>query len=298
MQRVGVVGIGEMGIGLAANLIGAGYQVTGFDLRPERRARLEELGGTAATSLREVAARCEAVFIMVLSGAQVQAVVVELLEELPAGATIVVTATITPAEVRGLLPLVEAKQVNLIDCPVSGGKPGADAGTLTLMAAAPVALVEANRGLLEAIGSNLCHVGERIGDGQTVKATLQAVIGAHFAAIFEALVLGVKAGISAQTLYDVISNTAAGGPLFCNSASLIMQRRFWGTGSHISTMYKDLCISLEVARANGVPMFTTAAAKELFQAGIARFPQEDNWAVVKILEELAGIEVSAEQEGS
>lgn len=131
MQRVGVVGIGEMGIGLAANLIGAGYQVTGFDLRPERRARLEELGGTAATSVREVAARCEAVFIMVLSGAQVQAVVVELLEELPAGATMVVTATITPAEVRGLLPLIEAKQVNLIDCPVSGGKPGADAGTLT-----------------------------------------------------------------------------------------------------------------------------------------------------------------------
>ena len=295
MQRVGVVGVGEMGIGLAANLIGAGYQVIGFDQRPERLARLDDLGGRAAESVAQVAAQAEAVFVMVLNGAQVYTVVTELVEELRAGATILVTATITPTEVRALLPLVSDRQINLIDCPVSGGKSGADGGTLTLMAAGSAAVVEANRELLQAIGSNLFHVGENIGDGQTVKAALQVVIGAHFTAIFEALVMGVKAGVPAQTLYDVIGSTAVGGPLFRNSASLIMERRFQGTGSHIGTMYKDLCISMEVARANGVPMFTAAAAKELFQAGIARFPEEDNWAVVKILEEFAGIEVRAAQ---
>ena len=90
----------------------------------------------------------------------------------------------------------------------------------------------------------------------------------------------------------------AGYPVtgFDNCASLIMQRRFRGTGSHIGTMYKDLCISMDVARANGVPMFTAAAAKELFQAGIARFPGEDNQAIVKILEEFAGIEVRGAEE--
>ena len=139
-------------------------------------------------------------------------------------------------------------------------------------------------------------MGEQVGIGQTVKAALQVVIGASYAAIFEALVLGVKAGVPAQTLYDVIGTTAVGGPFFRNCASLIMQRRFRGTGSHLGTMYKDLCISMDVARANGVPMFTAAAAKELFQAGIARFPGEDNWAIVKILEEFAGIEVRGAEE--
>ncbi|MDE0220943.1 MAG: NAD(P)-dependent oxidoreductase [Spirochaetaceae bacterium] len=296
MRQVGLVGVGDMGIGLAANLIEAGYPVTGFDLRAERLAALEELGGSAAASVRAVGARCDAVFVMVLNGAQVQAVAAELLEELRPGATIIVTATITPDEMRAVLPMTAERQVHLVDCPVSGGKAGADAGTLTLMAAAPAAAIEANRELLDAIGSTLWHVGEEVGAGQTVKAALQVVIGANYAAIFEALVLGVKAGVPAQTLYDVIGSTAVGGPLFRNCASLIMQRRFRGTGSHLGTMYKDLCISMDVARANGVPMFTAAAAKELFQAGIARFPGEDNWAIVKILEELAGTEVRGAEE--
>ena len=291
MRQVGVVGVGDMGIGLAANLIRAGYPLTGFDLRPERLAALEELGGSAAASVGEVGARCEAVFVMVLNGQQVHAVVAELLAELRPGATIVVTATITPDEMRAVLPMTAERRVRLIDCPVSGGKAGADGGTLTLMAAAPAAVLEANRELLEAIGSTLWHVGEEVGAGQTAKAALQVVIGANYTAIFEALVLGVKAGVPAQTLYDVIGSTAVGGPLFRNCVSLIMQRRFRGTGSHLGTMYKDLCISMDVARAAGVPMFTAAAAMELFQAGIARFPGEDNWAIVKILEELAGTEV-------
>ena len=103
--------------------------------------------------------------------------------------------------------------------------------------------------------------------------------------------LGSKAGIKGQTLYDVFSASGVGSPLFKNSAGLIMDRKFKNTGSHISTMYKDLGISLDMAKKNGVPLFTAGAAYELFQAGISMFPDEDNWSIVKLLEQISGTEV-------
>jgi 3-hydroxyisobutyrate dehydrogenase-like beta-hydroxyacid dehydrogenase len=127
--------------------------------------------------------------------------------------------------------------------------------------------------------------------GQTVKASLQALIGASFTAIFESLVLGVKAGVKAETLYEVFGSSGVASPLFKNAAKLIMERKFKGTGSHIGTMYKDLGITMAMAKENGVAMFTTSAAFELFQAGISMFPDEDNWSIVKLLEQIAGTEV-------
>jgi putative dehydrogenase len=124
-----------------------------------------------------------------------------------------------------------------------------------------------------------------------VKASLQALIGASFTAIFESLVLGAKAGVKAETLYEVFGSSAVSSPLFMNCAKLIMERKFEGTGSHIGTMYKDLGISMNMAKENGVAMFTASAAFELFQAGISLYPDEDNWCIVKLLEQIAGTEV-------
>ena len=114
-----------------------------------------------------------------------------------------------------------------------------------------------------------------------------------FAGIFESLcvVLGAKAGVKGETLYEIFSASGVSSPLFRNCAQLIMDRKFKNTGSHIGTMYKDLGISMALAKENGVAMFTTSAAYELFQAGISLFPDEDNWACVKFLEQIAGTEV-------
>ncbi|UCF99445.1 MAG: NAD(P)-dependent oxidoreductase [Spirochaetaceae bacterium] len=294
MKRVGIVGLGDMGIGLAKNLLKSGFDLTGFDIREDRRQQLVDLGGKAAGNCREVAAAAVAVFVMVLNGDQVKEVILGesgLLEALTPGSTIIITATIHPSEIREVeLPIV-AKGVNLIDSPVSGGKSGADNGTLTLMAAAKKEVLDDCRDVLEAIGQNIFHVGEQIGTGQTVKASLQALIGASYTAIFESLVLGVKAGVKAETLYEVYSTSAVASPLFKNCAKLIMERRFKGTGSHMGTMYKDISISMKMAKEQGAAMFTAAAAYELFQAGKSMFPDEDVWSVVKLLEQIAGTEV-------
>ena len=179
----------------------------------------------------------------------------------------------------------------MIDSPVSGGLQGAHEGTLTLMSAADKNVFNNCKDILKSISKDIFHVGNNIGDGQTVKASLQVFIGATFTAIFESLVLGSKAGIDGKTLYDVFSSSGVSSPLFKNCAKLIMDRKFENTGSHISTMYKDLGISMGMAKEIGVPMFTAAAAFELFQAGISSYPEGDNWSIVKVLEKMSNTKV-------
>ena len=295
MQRTGVIGLGDMGIGLARNLVSAGFPTTGFDLRPERVELLEMAGGAPSADGAEVGARSDAVFVMVMNGAQAREALLgpqgAATRMLP-GSTVIVTATILPSEVKALEGPLAERGVHLIDTPVSGGKAGAEEGTLTLMTAAKSEVLARNREALDAISSNVFHVGEEIGQGQVVKAALQALIGCTFAATFEALVLGVNAGVNGQALFDVIRASSVGSPLFEHCAAQVLDRRFKSTGSGIGTMYKDLGISMSVARDVGAAMFATSAAYEMFQTGISRFPDEDNWAVAKWLEEIAGTEVT------
>lgn len=293
-RKIGLIGLGDMGIGLAKNILKHGYQLTGFDLRPDRLESLKSLGGIPANSIQEVAKNSDVVFIMVLNGSQVQKIVLDengLLDTMSPHSTIIVTATIHPSEIKTLVKPASLKNISIIDSPVSGGKSGADNGTLTLMASCEKSLFNSHNDILQTIGKDVYHVGSSVGEGQIVKASLQVLIGASFTAIFESLVLGVKAGISADVLYKVFSTSGVSSPLFKNCARLIMDRKFVGTGSHIGTMYKDLGISLNLGKESGVPLFTASSAYELFQAGISKFPQEDNWAIVKILEDIAGTEV-------
>jgi len=291
MKKVGVIGLGNMGMGMAKNLIKSGFSVIGFDLDDKRLQKLKENGGSTATSTVQIGEETDAVFVMVMNGEQVKAVVADLVTGLKDRGTIILTATIRPEEAREAYSIADIEGVAMLDSPVSGGMDGAHNGTLTLMTAAKKSVFDDCIKILEAVSSNIFHVGEEIGEGQTVKASLQAFIGASFTAIFESLVLGSKAGIKGQTLYDVFSASGVGSPLFKNCASLIMDRKFKNTGSHISTMYKDLGISLDMAKKNGVPLFTAGAAYELFQAGISMFPDEDNWSIVKLLEQISGTEV-------
>lgn len=294
MRRVGIVGLGDMGIGMARNIIKHGLPLTGFDLREDRLDELERAGGERAASCRAVGASSDVAFVMVLNGDQVKQVVLGeagLAEGLRPGATVIVSATINPSEVRDLQAPLSEKGVHLIDTPVSGGKSGADEGALTMMAAAKKEVLDANRDVLDAVSKAVFHVGEEIGQGQQVKAALQALIGTTFAAIFESLVLGAAAGVKGETLYEVFGSSGVSSPLFRGCAKLIMDRKFKDTGSQIATMYKDLGITMNMAKENGAAMFATAAAYELFRCGISLFPDEDNWSIVKLLEQVAGTEV-------
>jgi putative dehydrogenase len=283
-----------MGMGMARNIINGGFPLTGFDLRDERLVELEKAGGTRASSCREVGESSEAFFVMVLNGDQVKEAVFGedgVAQGMNPGGTIIISATIHPSEAKELVAAAAEKGLNLIDTPVSGGKSGAEDGALTLMTASKPEVLEENREVLESVSKAIFHVGEEIGQGQTVKAALQALIGTTFAAVFESLVLGASAGVKGETMFEVFGSSGVSSPLFKGCSKLIMERKFKDTGSQIATMYKDLGITMNMAKENGAAMFATAAAYELFRSGISLFPDEDNWSIVKLLEQIAGTEV-------
>jgi len=281
-------------MGMAKNLIKVGFPLTGYDLRAARLDELEKAGGKRAASCRAVGEQSDTAFVMVLNGDQVNEAIFSedgLAAGLAPGSTIVISATIHPSEVRTLEGPLSELGIHLIDTPVSGGKSGAEEGALTMMAAAKKDVLDENRDVLDAVSKAVFHVGEEIGQGQTVKAALQALIGTTFAAVFESLVLGAAAGVKGETLYEVFASSGVSSPLFKGCAKLIMDRKFKDTGSQIATMYKDLGITMNMAKESGAAMFATAAAYELFRCGISLFPDEDNWSIVKLLEQVAGTEV-------
>ena len=138
MKKVGVIGLGDMGSGLAKNLIQKGFETIGFDLSQKRMADFKDIGGTPAQNVKSVAQNATTVFLMVMTGEQARAVIFDsggLAENLAKGSSIILTATIKPSEARKLGETLEEFDLHFIDSPVSGGFPGAQSGTLTMMAA-------------------------------------------------------------------------------------------------------------------------------------------------------------------
>ncbi len=294
MSGTGVIGLGNMGLGMAGSLLRAGLPVTGFDLRAERLDMLTDLGGTAAASGKEVGEGSDLVFVMVLDGAQLRSVLVGshgLLEGLAADSAVAVSATVKAAEVRAAADLCAERKVHLLDCPVSGGPAGAAAGTLSMMVAGSAEVLARHRPIFDAVGGKVLHVSLEVGQGQIVKAALQALIGVTFAGVLEALVLGRKAGIPGEVLQAAFRASHVSSPLIQDCIDKVRARAFIDTGSHISTLHKDLRLAMDLAHEAGVSLFTTAAALELFQASLNTYPAEDNWAAVKVLEHMAGTEV-------
>jgi len=294
MKRAGVIGLGDMGSGLAKNLIKNGFETTGLDLSEERMAAFKDMGGNPAASAAEVGRNADAAYVMVMTGDQAKSVILGddgLVANMAEGGTVILTATIKPSEARDIGAAMEGSGIHLIDSPVSGGFPCAQGGTLTMMAAGADAVLDEFAPVMEAVSKSIHRVGDKPGDGQTVKACLQSLIGSIFSATFEAAALAAKAGISGEVLYNVVSSSSAGSTVTNTSLENIIDRKFEGTGSHINTMHKDLTISLALAEELGVPLHTAATAMQLFHAGKTKYPNGDNWVVTRVIEEIVGAEL-------
>ena len=294
MLRAGVVGLGDMGSGLAKNLIKNGFQTTGLDLSEARMAAFRDMGGSPAATVAEVGANADAVYVMVMNGDQAKGVILGpdgLISHMPTGGVVILTATIKPREAREIGAAMEGSGIHLIDSPVSGGFPGAQGGTLTMMAAAPSEILDEFSDVMQAVSANIHRVGDKPGDGQTVKACLQSLIGAQFSATFEAAALAAKAGVSGEVIHKVFSTSGAGCGVVNNALEKIIDRKFEGAGSHINTMHKDLTISLNLGEELGVPLHTAASAMQIFHAGRTRYPNGDNWVCTRVIEEIVGAEL-------
>ena len=294
MKRKCVIGLGDMGSGLAKNLIKAGFEVAGFDLSSDRMTAFQEMGGKPAASVAEAGQGAEAAFVMVMNGGQAKAVILGddgLAAHMPKGGAVILTATIRPSEAREIDKALEGSGIHLIDALVSGGFSGAQGGTLTIMAAAACVVLEQYKPIMEAVSKNIHRVGTRAGDGQVMKSCLQTLIGSIFGATFEAATLAAKAGVSGQALYDVFSTSGASCGVANGALENIIDRKFEGTGSGIGTMHKDLTISLNMAEELGVPLLMASTAMQIFHQGKSKYPEGDNWVYTWVMDEIFGAEL-------
>ena len=293
MAQVGLIGAGDMGLEMGKNLLQAGHQLAVYDVRDEPLQALAESGAVIARSPREVGEQASCAFVMVLSGEQAHEATVGqdgLLAGFAVGSTAIYTATIGQPIMVEIAAAAAASGIHVIDSPVSGSTPRAKTGTLTMMPSGKQEIFERCLPILEVVGKDIIYVGEEPGLGQIAKTALQVLVGATFAGVCEALVLGVKAGIDAESLSRVLCPSIAGSLLVELVTENVMKRNFTA-GSKIATTYKDLVLANDLAKKLGVPMFVTGAVHELFQAGITMNPDEDNHTIIKLLEQVAGVEV-------
>jgi 3-hydroxyisobutyrate dehydrogenase len=293
-RHVGFIGLGAMGLPMALNLVRAGLAVRGYDIAEAARDRLAHGGGQAVTTPAEAAADVGLLILVVATAAQAEAV---LFGEggaagvLPKGATVVLHSTVPPVFARQLGERLAADGHPLLDAPISGGRVGAEAASLTVMASGSAAAFEAADRALAAVAGKVYRLGEAPGIGSTVKMINQHLAGVHIAAASEAMALGVRAGADARTLFDVISHSAGNSWMFTNRVPHILSRDFTPL-SAVEIFVKDLGIVLDTGHELRFPLPIAAAAHQQYLAAAAAgHGREDDSAVVKVYEELARIEV-------
>lgn len=283
--RVGVIGLGSMGMGMATSLVRAGFETWGCDLREEARASFAEAGGHAVATAAEMAAEVEIVLTVVVNAEQTRAVLFGdngLLPGLKPGSVVISCATCAPDAVQALGADLAAHDIHLLDAPISGGSVKAAAGQLTIMASGPAALFERAGDVLAALAAKVFRLGDGLGQGSQVKLVNQLLAGVHIAAAAEAMAYGIRGGCDPQTLYDVITQSAGNSWMFENRVPHILAGDYT-PHSAVDIFVKDLGIVHDTAHRDKFPLPLTAQALNQFTLASAQgLGREDDSAVIKV----------------
>jgi L-threonate 2-dehydrogenase len=290
-QQIGFVGLGAMGAGMAANLLKAGFSVTGCDRREAAVEALVEAGGKAAASPAAAAEQARLLFVMVVNDAQVEDVLFGrdgALETLAPGSTVVLCSTVPAAFVRDLAPRLLERGIHLLDAPVSGGAIGAEGGTLTIMASGSAEAFAAADAALAACASKVHRLGDQPGIGSTVKAVNQLLAGVNLVTAAEGMAFGVALGADPKVLFEVIRNAAGGSWMFDNRVPHMLADDFTPK-SAVDIWAKDLALVLDAGQSLRMPLPMAAAAFQVVMMAAARgLGALDDAAFVKVYEEFTG----------
>ncbi|HEX9402675.1 MAG TPA: L-threonate dehydrogenase [Anaeromyxobacter sp.] len=284
-MRVGVIGLGSMGLGVARSLLRAKLEVHGFDVRPELLRVLHDEGGLASATPAELGGRVDALVVLVVNADQTEQVLfgpAGAAAALRRGAVVVSSATVAPEYAAGLGERLRAMGLLHVDAPLSGGAAKAAAGELTVMASGDPAAFERARPVLEAIATKVHRLGDRSGQGSKVKMVNQLLAGVHIAAAAEAMALCIQAGADPEVVYEVICGSAGSSWMFQNRVPHILTGDYTPL-SAVSIFVKDLGIVLDSARKLGMALPLTSTAHQMFLLAAAEgHGGEDDSAVVKI----------------
>ena len=293
-RRIGFIGLGVMGKPMAKNLMKAGYSLVVWKhINPKPVNELVAAGAQEASSPKQVAEMSDIVITMLPDSPEVEEVILGkngVLEGSRKGMTIIDMSSISPSAAKKIASEVEKKDVEMLDAPVSGGEPAAIQGTLTIMVGGKETTFDASLGVLQAMGKTITWVGD-IGTGQVAKLSNQIMVALNIAALSEAFVLGAKAGIKPQILYQAIRTGLAGSNVLEAKLPKILERDF-KPGFKIRLHYKDLKNALEAARELNVPLPFTCLLQQILNALINEGKGEcDHSAIITFTERLANVAV-------
>ena len=284
-RKVGLVGLGAMGRGMAGSLRRAGFDVHVFDVRPEAAEAFASEGGVACASAAELGAHCDVVVSVVVNAAQTDAVLFGAdgcSRGMKPGSVFVMCSTVDPNWSIALETRLAGMGLLYLDAPISGGAARAAGGEMTMMTSGSREAYALCEPMLNAMAAKVYKLGDKAGAGSKVKIINQLLAGVHIAAAAEAMALGLREGVNAAALYDVITHSAGNSWMFDNRMAHVLAADYTPL-SAVDIFVKDLGLVLDMARASKFPLPLSSTAHQMFmQASTAGFAKEDDSAVIKI----------------
>ncbi len=291
-MKVGFIGLGIMGRPMAKNMLKAGVELLVADLNKEAVADVVAAGAEEA-SYAEIGERCERIIIMVPSGEITKSILFGeggVASTVKAGTVICDMSSVTPVESQDCYQALKEKGVGFVDAPVSGGEPGAIAGTLAIMAGGDEKDFDEMKEYFDILGSSALLIGGS-GSGSVTKLANQVIVNNTIAVVSEAFVLAAKAGADPQKVYEAISGGLAGSAVLDAKIPMIVERNF-KPGGPIRINHKDIKNVVNTAHSIDVPIPYTAQLYEILQTlKIHGHMNDDHGGIVQYFEKLADVEV-------
>jgi 3-hydroxyisobutyrate dehydrogenase/2-hydroxy-3-oxopropionate reductase len=294
MAKLGFLGLGIMGYPMARNLLRAGHEVALWthNTGKARELAAAEKGRFCATP-KEVAENADVIFLIVGDTAMSRQAILGhdgILEGARRGTVVADASTIAPTASRQIGQALAAKGVDFLDIPCTGSKPGAEGGTLTFMIGGDRQVYERVLPYLEVMGKRFYFCGGP-GMGLHAKLSQNLILSNLLQGFNEGMVLAAKAGVDLDQMLDILNNSAAKSGMVSAKAPLVLRRAFDPAFS-VKWMHKDIGLMLDSANELHVPLPLTALTHQMFQASIAKGDgDQDICATIKVLEDLAGVEV-------
>ncbi len=281
-QRVAILGLGNMGAGMANRLLAAQFPLTVYNRNPERAAKLAAAGATVASSPREAASKSDVIISMVADDAASRSVWLGengALAGAAVGAVLIESSTLTVTWVRELAATAEKQSCEFLDAPVTGSKSQAASGELLFLVGGSKTALEKVRPVLAVLGRDALHLGA-IGSGAYLKLINNFVCGVQAASYAEAASMMRAGGLDVAKAQTVLTNGAPGSPLV-KAISARAAANDPTVNFSLRLMAKDLRYAMEDAAKNGISLLTAASALEIFQRTIANgFGEKDLSAVI------------------
>ena len=292
-EQIGFVGLGIMGKPMARNLMKAGYELTVYDIVGEPVEELATEGAKAASSPAGAASGNSRTITMLPDSADSERAILGpdgVLEGADTGSVIIDMSSIAPSMSQKIGAACAEKGVDFLDAPVSGGEPGAIAGTLAIMVGGAESVFSNCEELLQVMGANVVLTGD-VGAGNITKLANQIIVAANIEALSEALVLAQKAGVDPERVFNAIRGGLAGSAVMEAKGPMMLDRNF-RAGFRIRLHQKDLRNVLQTATELNVPLPVTALVQQMLGSLVNDGEQEaDHSAILHFIEKLAGVEV-------